>query len=130
MRLVLMVLSLLATTVGVVAIAWGIFNQTFDNNALIVSGSISAGTGLALFALAAIVEQFSRISEGIERGTLDLRHFTHDGSNHYRRTAAAANVGARSERGHDAARPASPIPGAAADARASRDGAARYRGAR
>jgi hypothetical protein len=74
MRLVLMVLSLLATTVGVVAIAWGIFNQTFDNNALIVSGSISAGTGLALFALAAIVEQFSRISEGIERGTLDLRH--------------------------------------------------------
>ena len=73
MRL-LMVLSLLATTVGVVAIAWGIFNQTFDNPTLIVSGSISAGTGLALFALAAIVEQFSRISEGIERGTLDLRH--------------------------------------------------------
>jgi hypothetical protein len=73
MRGVLMVLSLLATTVGVVAIARGILDQTFDNNTLIVSGTISAGTGLALLALAAIVEQFSRISEGIERGTLDLR---------------------------------------------------------
>jgi hypothetical protein len=74
MRVVLMVLSLLATTVGVGAIAWGIFNQTFDNNTLIVSGTISAATGLALIALAAIVEQFRHLSESIEGGTLDLRH--------------------------------------------------------
>jgi hypothetical protein len=51
MTIVLMVLSLLATTVGTVAIAWGIIDQAFDNNGLIVSGSISAATGLALFGL-------------------------------------------------------------------------------
>ena len=40
MPVVLMILSLLAITVGIVAIAWGIFNQMFDNNALIVGGTI------------------------------------------------------------------------------------------
>ena len=41
MPVVLMVLSLLATMVGFVAIAWSIFNRTLDNNTLIVGGNAS-----------------------------------------------------------------------------------------
>ena len=74
MPVVLMVLSLLTITVGIVAIAWGIFNQTFDNNALIVGGTISAATGLGLFGCAALVEQLRRISESVEEGAGGLRH--------------------------------------------------------
>ena len=74
MPVVLMVLSLLTITVGIVAIAWGIFNQTFDNNALIVGGTISAATGLGLFGCAALLEQLRRISESVEEGAGGLRH--------------------------------------------------------
>ena len=74
MPVVLMVLSLLATMVGFVAIAWGIFNQTLDNNTLIVGGTISAATGLALIALAAMVERLRRINEIIEARAANLGH--------------------------------------------------------
>jgi hypothetical protein len=74
MPVVLMVLSLLATMVGFVAIAWGMFNQTLDNNTLIVGGTISAATGLALIALAAMVERLRRINEIIEARAANLGH--------------------------------------------------------
>jgi hypothetical protein len=74
MPVVLMVLSLLATMVGFVAIAWGIFNQELDNNTLIVGGTIAAAAGLALIALAAIVERLRRINEIIEAGKANLGH--------------------------------------------------------
>jgi hypothetical protein len=74
MPVVLMVLSLLATIVGFAAIAWGIFNQTLDNNTLIVGGTISAATGLALIALAAMVERLRRINEIFEARAANLGH--------------------------------------------------------
>ena len=67
MTVVLLIVGLLATAGGFVAIGFGIPNYAFGlGNTLIIAGSVSAATGLMLIGLAAVYGQLRRINAALK----------------------------------------------------------------
>lgn len=67
MTIVLLIVGLLATAGGFVAIGFGIPNYAFGlGNTLIIAGSVSAATGLILIGLAAVYGQLRRINAALK----------------------------------------------------------------
>jgi hypothetical protein len=67
MTVVLLIVGLLATAGGFVAIGFGIPNYAFGlGNTLIIAGSVSSATGLILIGLAAVYGQLRRINAALK----------------------------------------------------------------